>query len=113
MTSPDPPLACDLSALTAAERSRRDELVRHLRARSLGLSETERGFAVALPDEPEACRDSFELLLLERRCCPFLDLGLHLERAGGPVRLLIEGGAGVKEFLRGTDLWCGGGGCDG
>lgn len=35
-------------------------------------------------------------------CCPFFDFTLQVERDGGPVRLGLAGGPGVKEYLEDT-----------
>lgn len=100
MTDPkDVPIACDLNALSAAERTRRGELALRVRSRIAGVSELPDGYALLLAQDPDVYRDSLELCLLERRCCPFLELSLRLEPGGGPVSLRITGPSGVKTFL--------------
>ena len=49
--------------------------------------------------DPVIVRDAFDWLLLERRCCPFLQLELSFDPSNGPVWLRFRGGPGVKEFL--------------
>jgi len=39
-------------------------------------------------------------MLQERRCCPFFDLSLRLDREGGPMWLELTGREGVKEFIK-------------
>ena len=43
--------------------------------------------------------DIAEWMALERRCCPFLELGLRLTLDGSQW-LELEGGAGVKEVVQ-------------
>ena len=49
-----------------------------------------------------------ELILLERRYCPFLSLDLALEPGDGAVALAVGGAPPVKEFLRESGIFgCG------
>lgn len=36
----------------------------------------------------------------ERRCCPFFDIELRIEREGGALRMRLTGRTGTKDFLR-------------
>jgi hypothetical protein len=40
-----------------------------------------------------------ERVSLEARCCPFLDFAMPLSGSGGPAKLRLTGGPGVKEFF--------------
>jgi hypothetical protein len=93
------PIACNLGALSPEERTRRSELAVRVREAAHGISELPTGFSVELGTDDGVLRDALELCLLERRCCPFLELALRLEPAEGPVSLRISGPSGVKEFL--------------
>jgi hypothetical protein len=97
---PGPPIACELDALAPSERARRAELARTIQERSIGVHETDSGFRVKLPGDSETCERVLELLLLERRCCPFLSLQLAFEPGDAAAVLAIGGPPGVKEFLR-------------
>ena len=99
MSEARPPLACDLGALTGDERTRRAGLAARVAAQFREVWETSDGYAACLDPDPATVRDSFEWLLLERRCCPFLRLDLSFEPADGPVWFHWRGGLGVKEFL--------------
>ena len=94
-----PALACDLSALTPAEQTRRSMLASHVAARFREVQETPDGYAAALDLDPALLRDALDWVLLERRCCPFLRLDLRFEPSAGPIWLQFGGGPGVKEFL--------------
>lgn len=56
------------------------------------------GYAIAFAADPQLFRDLAEWITLERRCCPFLTLGLEWS-ADDVVWLRLTGGPGVKEFL--------------
>jgi hypothetical protein len=99
MERQDPAIACDLDALTPAERARRAELAASVSAGFREIRETGDGFAARLDAGPETCRAALEWLLLERRCCPFLDLELRLDSSEGPLWLRLGGRPGVKAFL--------------
>lgn len=93
-------IACNLAALSPAERARRSELAGTIEKSAKGVTESELGYRVELPDDPRICERALELILLERRCCPFLSLDLSFAPGDGAVRLGIAGPPGVKEFLR-------------
>ena len=92
-------IACNLDALSPSERARRSELARMVQKSSTSLEETDSGYRVRLPDGSEICERALELILLERRCCPFLSLALAFEPGNGAVALTIGGAPGVKQFL--------------
>jgi hypothetical protein len=94
-----PAIACNLNALSPSERTRRSELARIIQTRSTSLEETGSGYRVRLPDDSEICERALELILLERRCCPFLSLALEFEPRAGVAALAIGGAPGVKPFL--------------
>jgi hypothetical protein len=97
-------ILCNLDALTAAERERRSQLARELQLHALSLRESEAGYRVELPNDPAVCERALELILLERRCCPFLALELAFAPGEGSVELAIGGAPGVKQFLRETGV---------
>ena len=94
------PIACNLDALSSSERVRRSELARRIERSATGIDESEFGYRLRLPNDSELCEQALELILLERRCCPFLSLELGFEPGDGAVVLTVGGTPGVKEFLR-------------
>ena len=94
-----PAIACNLNALSTSERARCSELVRRIQKGSSSLEETDSGYRVQLLDDSEICERALELILLERRCCPFLSIALSFEPGNGAVALAIGGAPGVKQFL--------------
>jgi len=95
-----PPVACNLDSLSSSERARRSELARTIEQSTTGIDEAEFGYRLRLPSDPDLCEQALELILLERRCCPFLSLELGFEPGDGAVLLTIGGAPGVKQFLR-------------
>ena len=93
-------LACDLSALDAAERARHSALRDELRARRLDAREGAEGYAYSYPADSETIVKLAEFVAFERRCCPFFDFTLDIAAGTSKVCLTIGGGADVKEFLR-------------
>src|SRR5262245_10352500 len=99
-----PALACDLGALTVDERVRRSALASQVFARFREVQETTDGYAGRLDPDAAIVQDALDWLLLERRCCPFLNLELSFEPSTGPVWVRFRGGPGVKEFLAAAGL---------
>lgn len=61
--------------------------------------ETENGYVFGFPSDDDSIAMLNEFILLERRCCPFLDFRLTLPRGGGDIRLELSGPEGAKEFI--------------
>lgn len=96
------PIACNLGALSPEERTRRSGLAARLSDRVRERKELDQGYALRLDSDPESCEETLSLVLLERRCCPFLHFELELDPGAGPIWLRITGEPGVKEFLAAT-----------
>ncbi len=100
MSSVEPVIACNLDALTPSERAWRSELAVNIQAHTAALEEFASGYRIQLPNDPALCEQALELILLERRCCPFLSLELAFEPGEGHVYLQMGGSPAVKQFLR-------------
>ena len=98
------PIACNLDALDADERRRRETLATRLRAAFGEIRETDDGYAARLAPDTSICGEVLEWLLLERRCCPFLRLEMRLDPEDGPLWIHFGGGPGVKAFLAAAGL---------
>ena len=94
------PIACDLDALTPAERERRRTLVGALAQAIVGRAELDRGFGLRVDLAKLDLPALAEWIALERRCCPFLNFTIELGPGDGPVTVALSGGDGVREFLR-------------
>ncbi len=95
------PLACDRLALTAAERTRHfDELGPRLRQMRTGVRELANGYEFEFPSDAKTFALLAEWVEQERRCCPFFDIDMRLNREGGPLSLRLTGREGTKEFIQ-------------
>lgn len=90
--------ACNMGALTSAERARHEELSRSLFAAVRVKKELRNGYAFRLPSGMLATAAGW--VALERRCCPFFTFDLELVKHDGPLWLRITGAPGVKAFIR-------------
>jgi hypothetical protein len=93
------PLACDMTALDAAQRERQKVLMKKFRD---ALEETrglEDGYAFRLPSDAATILCAAEFISIERLCCPFLNFELEVGAAGRPLWLRLRGQAGAKEFI--------------
>lgn len=94
------PFACSPSALSPVERKQHfEDYGPSLRARLQGVRETSDGYEFTFQSDPATYRLLAAWMLQERRCCPFFDLALRLEREGGPLALRLTGREGVKAFI--------------
>ncbi len=91
---------CNMNAITGQERRRYDLLRQKLMAAVQEQQETGTGYVFRLAEEAISAMDVMEWVSFERKCCPFFDFELVLERGGGPMWLRITGAEGAKEFMR-------------
>jgi hypothetical protein len=96
------PIACDLGAISAADRPRYNELLAMLRAAAVGKRELPDGIAIQISTERMALAKIAEWISFERKCCPFLEFRIDVAPKSGPVWVSLTGRAGVKEFLAQT-----------
>lgn len=96
------PVACDLGALSPAQRSREQALLAEFKAPCRDAEETEKGFRFVIPEDPQLLARLGEFLSLERLCCPFLTFDLSIPAGRGAVTLHVHGDPGAKSFLRAT-----------
>ena len=89
---------CRLDVFETAEKQRYATLRATLKAASLEVRELADGYAARFTPDPALFRQVAEWITLERRCCPFLALGLDWSD-GDHVWLRLTGGPGVKTYL--------------
>ena len=94
------PLACDLSALTDAQRGRHLEVAQQVFALKQFVRDLPEGYALQYADEPPLYLLLAEFMSLEHRCCPFFHLTLEVEPEQKSIWLHIGGSAAIKEFAR-------------
>jgi hypothetical protein len=92
-------LACDLTAISATDRPRYNELRRMLAAAAVAKRDLPDGLAIQIAPDKIALPQLAEWISFERKCCPFFEFRIDVGPESGPVWLSIAGRAGVKEFL--------------
>lgn len=90
-------LACDLSALTAEQRTRHHAVTRRLLEHAI-RKELADGYLLTIDRRSIPVPELAEWVADESRCCPAVDFHLELP-AFGPLTLRLDGGADVKEFI--------------
>lgn len=92
--------ACDVSALTPAERKRHfEELGPALRALKKSVRELPDGYEFQFPADASTFALLTEWIAGERACCPFFEINLRVDREKGPLWLRLTGRDGVKQFI--------------
>jgi hypothetical protein len=90
-------LACNMGALTAAQRTHHRELTERL-LKAAKRTDLKDGYQFAVDRKNVSVPDLAEWVANESRCCPAVDFHLELP-ATGPLMLRLDGGADVKAFL--------------
>ncbi len=93
-------LACDLSAMTDAQRTRHFEVSRQVLAGKTSVTELPDGYRLHYSDDPATYILIAEFMSMEHRCCPFFRLALEVEPGQHTIALHISGDAGVKAFIQ-------------
>jgi hypothetical protein len=96
------PIACVLSTLTPEERRREGELLEEHLGSIRERREREDGYSFRYPNDPALFVRMAELVSLEHRCCPFLDLRPEWQGAEESPWLHVGGGARVTAFVAKT-----------
>src|SRR5690606_32037768 len=92
------PLACDLSAIDASQRTQHMARARHLFLEAAQERQTLPD-GVAFRFVASAYPQLVAFIDNERLCCPFFHFQLDIYPAAGPIWLRIRGSDGVQEFF--------------
>ena len=95
-----PVIACNLKAISSAERPRYNDLIKQLRIAVQKRSELPNGYAYIVDSRQIGLKDVAEWIALERLCCPFLAFQLSVTSDRGDYSLALTGPEGVKPLLR-------------
>jgi hypothetical protein len=98
--SPTTSFYCNIKALNPEETRRHAALGESLRAAKRSVRELADGFEFELPGDAATFQTAAEWSAMERRCCPFFEFNLRMERDNGPLWLRLTGRDGVKQFIR-------------
>lgn len=93
-------VVCNPSAFTPLERQRYDVLRAQVQGAVGQVDELDGGFALRFAMEPTVLSALVEWVVLERRCCPFLDFTLEVRAEYAFALLTITGPEGTKDVLR-------------
>jgi hypothetical protein len=100
MTDSTLPVAC---ALTDAEfRERERMILQKLMPAAIERKDLAGGYVFRFSPDDDLLRAITEMIILERKCCPFLDFKITLEAGGGDIWLEMTGAPGAKEFIAAT-----------
>ena len=94
------PIACNLKALTGEERAQLASLSEKLRTAAASRRQLADGLSFRIDTSAMTLVELARWVDAERRCCPFLDFRITLEREGAGLQLALTGRPGVKEFLQ-------------
>lgn len=101
MTAPQPQLlACNLNAMTSAQRKRRDEIGKQLRKAAKQVKELPDGYAFRYASDSALLIAAAEFISLESRCCSFYRFTLEKEPGEGPIWLRVSGPKEAKTFIK-------------
>jgi hypothetical protein len=96
----EPPVACNPSGLTTAERAESKLLLEQLGGAIAQLDELPTGFSFRLDEARLPFASLSRWVDLERRCCPFFHFEIAVLPDNGGTFLRLTGGAAVKEMIR-------------
>jgi len=106
--NPAAPFACNMNALSAAQRARHQELGKQLRPTLTAVRELRDGFEFEFPFALPTYEALSQLTPLEHACCRFFDIAIVL-RQDDKLVWVLTGREGVKQFIRQEfESWFGG-----
>ncbi|HEX8247777.1 MAG TPA: hypothetical protein VF599_06380 [Pyrinomonadaceae bacterium] len=94
------PVAC---ALNDAEfREREQAVLQKFGQMILERKELAAGYGFRFASDDDLLREIIEMIILERKCCPFLDFKITLKAGSADLWLELTGAKGAKEFIAAT-----------
>ena len=94
-----PLFACNLKAISAAERPRYSQLVKRVREAVRERTEIENGYRFKIAAEAITLPELAEWMGMERLCCPFLTLQLTVTGSQADCSLTRTGPNGAKPLI--------------
>ncbi len=98
-TTDPPPIACNMKALTSAERNELGQSGEHVISAITSSREPKDGYAFRVDPAKASLMDVARWLEVWRRCCPFYEFRIDYHGADGNIWLSVKGRPGVKEYL--------------
>ena len=94
------PIVCTLNDVEF--RDREYVVLGKIKRLVLETAETGNGYIFLFPSDDASFAALNEFIVLERRCCPFLDFQVTIPRGEAILSLELSGDAGAKEFIATT-----------
>lgn len=91
--------ACNLKAISAAERPRYNDLVKRIRTAIRSRREIANGYVFKVDSKALTLPEAAEWVSMERLCCPFLTLQLTASGNQADWLLTLTGPEGVKPLI--------------
>lgn len=98
-TQSDPPIACNMKALTSAQRGQLSQIGEHVIAAIAASRELPDGYAFRVDPRKASLAEVAQWLELWRLCCPFYEFQIDFHAADATIWLSVKGRPGVKEFI--------------
>ncbi|HEV2444944.1 MAG TPA: hypothetical protein VGS58_03445 [Candidatus Sulfopaludibacter sp.] len=95
----EPPIACNMKALTAAQRKDLSATGERMSGAITASRELADGYAFHLDPARATIVDVAQWLDLWRRCCPFYEFRIDYHAADAGIWLSVTGRPGVKDYL--------------
>jgi len=95
----DPPIACNMKALTSEQRKQLGQLGERVISAITSTRELNDGYAFRVDPAKASLMDVAQWLDVWRQCCPFYEFQIDYRAADGNVWLSVKGRPGVKEYL--------------
>src|SRR5580658_5668573 len=93
------PFYCNTKSLSKEEWAHKDVISKKMREARVEIKELPNGYAFRYRPGKVSLMELADWVTSEARCCPFFDMGIQVEREGGPVWLTLSGTKGVKQFI--------------
>jgi hypothetical protein len=97
--STPPVIACNIKAISAAERPRYNDLMKRLRLAIRNRSEIRDGYTFKLNGKAISLPEVADWISMERLCCPFLRFRISASGNEANWFLKLSGPPGVKALL--------------
>src|SRR5689334_4597892 len=95
----EPPIACNLKALTAQQRKDLRSAGEHVISAISASRDLPDGYAFRVDPGKASLTDVARWLDLWRRCCPFYEFQIDFHAADATLWLSVKGRPGVKEYI--------------
>jgi hypothetical protein len=95
----DPPIACNLKALTPEQRRQLKLSGEHVISAITASRELNDGYAFRVDPQKASLMDVAQWLDTWRHCCPFYEFQIDFHAADAAIWLSVKGRPGVKQYI--------------